>query len=223
MHIDLFSDFINKSNITIFKAISVLFYALYIFFVLYFNLFVKLTEEVSVFQKAQFNWDPETVGMIHGSFFWGYIVTQIPGGFICQKFAANRSVFQSLNHTEWMKHCWCFSLSVSQSVWLCSRVHVYPEYDNSHSSTDSLQLCDLSEDTTGAGGGKRDINVYYVLILKVTSLQCFLLHSIGSTVDHLGFLWLKHSSALIIVYDFIYRHCHFCSGCVVPSMPRDLG
>ncbi|NWR95850.1 VGLU1 protein, partial [Furnarius figulus] len=32
-------------------------------------------------QKAQFNWDPETVGMIHGSFFWGYIVTQIPGGF----------------------------------------------------------------------------------------------------------------------------------------------
>uniref|UniRef100_A0A8C2D001 Vesicular glutamate transporter 1 n=1 Tax=Cyprinus carpio TaxID=7962 RepID=A0A8C2D001_CYPCA len=40
--------------------------------------------------EAQFTWDPETVGMIHGSFFWGYIVTQIPGGFICQKFAANR-------------------------------------------------------------------------------------------------------------------------------------
>uniref|UniRef100_A0A665UZK9 Solute carrier family 17 member 7 n=1 Tax=Echeneis naucrates TaxID=173247 RepID=A0A665UZK9_ECHNA len=44
-----------------------------------------------VIVKAQFDWDPETVGMIHGSFFWGYIVTQIPGGFICQKFAANRS------------------------------------------------------------------------------------------------------------------------------------
>ncbi|CAH7456892.1 Slc17a7 [Phodopus roborovskii] len=41
-------------------------------------------------EEAQFNWDPETVGLIHGSFFWGYIVTQIPGGFICQKFAANR-------------------------------------------------------------------------------------------------------------------------------------
>ncbi len=50
-----------------------------------------------LFQKAQFSWDPETVGMIHGSFFWGYIVTQIPGGFICQKFAANRSVMPSLN------------------------------------------------------------------------------------------------------------------------------
>ncbi|XP_036108170.1 vesicular glutamate transporter 3 isoform X3 [Molossus molossus] len=41
-------------------------------------------------QVAQFNWDPETVGFIHGSFFWGYIVTQIPGGFISNKFAANR-------------------------------------------------------------------------------------------------------------------------------------
>uniref|UniRef100_A0A8D2C5Y8 Major facilitator superfamily (MFS) profile domain-containing protein n=1 Tax=Sus scrofa TaxID=9823 RepID=A0A8D2C5Y8_PIG len=41
-------------------------------------------------QTAQFNWDPETVGLIHGSFFWGYIVTQIPGGFISNKFAASR-------------------------------------------------------------------------------------------------------------------------------------
>uniref|UniRef100_A0A8D0CLZ3 Solute carrier family 17 member 8 n=1 Tax=Scleropages formosus TaxID=113540 RepID=A0A8D0CLZ3_SCLFO len=41
-------------------------------------------------QPAQFNWDPETVGLIHGSFFWGYIVTQIPGGFISNKLAANR-------------------------------------------------------------------------------------------------------------------------------------
>ncbi|XP_078005529.1 vesicular glutamate transporter 3 isoform X3 [Phascolarctos cinereus] len=41
-------------------------------------------------QVAQFNWDPETVGLIHGSFFWGYIITQIPGGFISNKFAANR-------------------------------------------------------------------------------------------------------------------------------------
>uniref|UniRef100_A0A671LR59 Major facilitator superfamily (MFS) profile domain-containing protein n=1 Tax=Sinocyclocheilus anshuiensis TaxID=1608454 RepID=A0A671LR59_9TELE len=41
-------------------------------------------------EKAKFNWDPETVGMIHGSFFWGYIVTQIPGGYICSRLAANR-------------------------------------------------------------------------------------------------------------------------------------
>ncbi|KAJ8268797.1 hypothetical protein COCON_G00114040 [Conger conger] len=44
----------------------------------------------AVIQPAQFDWDPETVGLIHGSFFWGYIVTQIPGGFISNKLAANR-------------------------------------------------------------------------------------------------------------------------------------
>ncbi|XP_065134669.2 vesicular glutamate transporter 3 [Paramisgurnus dabryanus] len=44
----------------------------------------------AVMQPAEFNWDPETVGLIHGSFFWGYIVTQIPGGFISNKLAANR-------------------------------------------------------------------------------------------------------------------------------------
>ncbi|XP_069462506.1 vesicular glutamate transporter 1 [Ambystoma mexicanum] len=47
-------------------------------------------KDIAHIEKAKFTWDPETVGMIHGSFFWGYIVTQIPGGFICQKFAANR-------------------------------------------------------------------------------------------------------------------------------------
>ncbi|NWI09288.1 VGLU2 protein, partial [Crypturellus soui] len=41
-------------------------------------------------EKAKFNWDPETVGMIHGSFFWGYIITQIPGGYISSRLAANR-------------------------------------------------------------------------------------------------------------------------------------
>uniref|UniRef100_A0A8C6S702 Solute carrier family 17 member 6b n=1 Tax=Neogobius melanostomus TaxID=47308 RepID=A0A8C6S702_9GOBI len=40
--------------------------------------------------NAKFSWDPETVGLIHGSFFWGYIVTQIPGGYICSRLAANR-------------------------------------------------------------------------------------------------------------------------------------
>ncbi|XP_061629079.1 vesicular glutamate transporter 3 [Phyllopteryx taeniolatus] len=49
--------------------------------------FVNGTE---VLQKAEFNWDPETVGLIHGSFFWGYIITQIPGGFISNKLSANR-------------------------------------------------------------------------------------------------------------------------------------
>ncbi|KAM9301610.1 vesicular glutamate transporter 2 [Gastrophryne carolinensis] len=41
-------------------------------------------------EQAKFDWDPEIVGLIHGSFFWGYIVTQIPGGYIASRLAANR-------------------------------------------------------------------------------------------------------------------------------------
>uniref|UniRef100_A0A8C4TEJ8 Solute carrier family 17 member 6a n=1 Tax=Erpetoichthys calabaricus TaxID=27687 RepID=A0A8C4TEJ8_ERPCA len=46
--------------------------------------------KIIIKEKAKFNWDPETVGMIHGSFFWGYIITQIPGGYISSRLAANR-------------------------------------------------------------------------------------------------------------------------------------
>ncbi|KAF3832713.1 hypothetical protein F7725_026378 [Dissostichus mawsoni] len=46
--------------------------------------------KIIITEKAKFNWDPETVGLIHGSFFWGYIVTQIPGGWISSRLAANR-------------------------------------------------------------------------------------------------------------------------------------
>ncbi|KAK1159734.1 vesicular glutamate transporter 2 [Acipenser oxyrinchus oxyrinchus] len=47
-------------------------------------------DKILITEKAKFNWDPEIVGMIHGSFFWGYIVTQIPGGYISSRLAANR-------------------------------------------------------------------------------------------------------------------------------------
>ncbi len=35
----------------------------------------------------EFQWTPETVGFVDASFFWGYIVTQIPGGFLAAKFS----------------------------------------------------------------------------------------------------------------------------------------
>ncbi|XP_076842842.1 vesicular glutamate transporter 1 [Brachyhypopomus gauderio] len=70
-------------------------------------------------EEAQFLWDPQTVGLIHGSFFWGYMVTQIPGGFICQKFAANRvfgfaivttSTLNLLIPSAARAHYWCVIL-----------------------------------------------------------------------------------------------------------------
>ncbi|KAK2834443.1 hypothetical protein Q7C36_015144 [Tachysurus vachellii] len=54
------------------------------------NSTVHQGDKIIIKEKAKFNWDPETVGMIHGSFFWGYIVTQIPGGYISSRLAANR-------------------------------------------------------------------------------------------------------------------------------------
>lgn len=110
-------------------------------------------------QKAQFDWEPETVGMIHGSFFWGYIVTQIPGGFICQKFAANRFVNQLqgiINFFSRGVFTVFLFLSASflfQSVWLCHSGHVFPEYAHSHSSAHTLWLCDHCQDLSRTCGG----------------------------------------------------------------------
>lgn len=37
-----------------------------------------------------FEWTPETIGFVDSSFFWGYIVTQIPGGFLAAKFSPTK-------------------------------------------------------------------------------------------------------------------------------------
>ncbi|GIY04569.1 vesicular glutamate transporter 1 [Caerostris darwini] len=42
------------------------------------------------YQTPEFDWTPETIGIIDSSFFWGYLITQIPGGFLAAKYPANR-------------------------------------------------------------------------------------------------------------------------------------
>lgn len=39
-------------------------------------------------QGRKFNWDAETQGILHGSFFYGYLVSQVPGGWIAHKYGA---------------------------------------------------------------------------------------------------------------------------------------
>ncbi|XP_017492785.1 PREDICTED: vesicular glutamate transporter 2.2-like, partial [Rhagoletis zephyria] len=39
--------------------------------------------------KPEFDWTPETIGVVDSSFFWGYLVTQIPGGFLASRYPAN--------------------------------------------------------------------------------------------------------------------------------------
>lgn len=41
-----------------------------------------------LFQGNQYNWDSQTQGYILGSFFYGYILTQLPGGMFSEKFGA---------------------------------------------------------------------------------------------------------------------------------------
>ena len=40
---------------------------------------------VKMSELPEFEWTPETIGFVDASFFWGYIVTQIPGGFLAAK------------------------------------------------------------------------------------------------------------------------------------------
>ncbi|XP_076809015.1 vesicular glutamate transporter 1-like isoform X1 [Clavelina lepadiformis] len=39
---------------------------------------------------ASLHWSAAQQGFIHGSFFWGYIVTQVPGGYLASRLPANR-------------------------------------------------------------------------------------------------------------------------------------
>ena len=51
---------------------------------------VKMMSKASNESIPEFQWTPETIGFVDASFFWGYIVTQIPGGFLAARFSATR-------------------------------------------------------------------------------------------------------------------------------------
>lgn len=43
-----------------------------------------------IFQNPEFDWSEKTIGLIDSSFFFGYLVTQVPGGFLAAVYPANR-------------------------------------------------------------------------------------------------------------------------------------
>lgn len=45
-----------------------------------------------MFQKSIFNWDQATQGYILGSYYWGYLVTNIPGGILSERYGAKHVV-----------------------------------------------------------------------------------------------------------------------------------
>lgn len=40
--------------------------------------------------KPEFSWSDETIGLVDSSFFWGYMITQVPGGYMASRLPANR-------------------------------------------------------------------------------------------------------------------------------------
>ncbi|XP_055953849.1 sialin-like isoform X2 [Argiope bruennichi] len=46
------------------------------------------SEKYNKYKGEQYNWDPKTQGIILGAFFYGYFITQLPGGMLAEKFGA---------------------------------------------------------------------------------------------------------------------------------------
>ena len=42
------------------------------------------------FQEGEFNWPKQTQGLIMSSFFWGYMVSQIPAGWLADRVGGRR-------------------------------------------------------------------------------------------------------------------------------------
>nr|WAS27827.1 putative vesicular glutamate transporter-like protein [Apostichopus parvimensis] len=63
--------------------------------------------------SPEFHWDPHTIGFIHSSFFWGYIITQVPGGYFASRFSATK-IF-----------CTAIALSSFLNMWIPLASHVH--------------------------------------------------------------------------------------------------
>ncbi|XP_064597334.1 sialin-like [Liolophura sinensis] len=48
------------------------------------------TDVPDVYRKGEFDWSPSLQGIILGSFFYGYVTTQIPGGWIAENFGGKK-------------------------------------------------------------------------------------------------------------------------------------
>ncbi|KAK2726558.1 vesicular glutamate transporter 1-like [Artemia franciscana] len=51
---------------------------------------VQMVSNETLTGLPEFDWTPETFGLVDSSFFWGYIITQVPGGFLASKLPANQ-------------------------------------------------------------------------------------------------------------------------------------
>lgn len=48
------------------------------------------TDYILFHLQGEFNWDSNTQGLVLGAFFYGYIITQIPGGWLAEVFGGKK-------------------------------------------------------------------------------------------------------------------------------------
>ncbi|XP_071954981.1 vesicular glutamate transporter 1-like [Antedon mediterranea] len=80
---------------------------------------IKGKEEIH-YQK--FFWGPKVVGLLHLSFFLGYILTQIPGGYLAARFPANRVFCIAIFSTSILNMCIPFACNVHYSLVIFIRI-----------------------------------------------------------------------------------------------------
>ncbi|CAH1247319.1 SLC17A6 [Branchiostoma lanceolatum] len=51
---------------------------------------VNGTSSLVFISVPEFDWQPETVGVVSSAFLWGYLCTQVPGGYLAARYPANR-------------------------------------------------------------------------------------------------------------------------------------
>ena len=67
------------------------------------------------FQSGEFNWDGDRQGLVLGSFFYGYILTQVPGGYLGERYGG-----------KWLYGVGVLCTSVFTLLTpIAARIHVY--------------------------------------------------------------------------------------------------
>lgn len=45
-----------------------------------------------LFKSNEFDWDEKTQGLILSSFYWGYVLTHLPGGLLAERFGGKQTL-----------------------------------------------------------------------------------------------------------------------------------
>lgn len=72
--------------------------------------------------QAKFNWTTGTEGLLDSSFFWGYLVTQVPGGFLASLYPANRIFGMAIAASSFLNLLVPGALSLHAAADMCVQI-----------------------------------------------------------------------------------------------------